>query len=79
MTQHGGAQATGTADEHYDLVSVLYHALQGGETYDKYARDAEQAGDQELAQFFRDVQREDRDRAQRAEQLLAARFPGHQG
>ena len=79
MTQHGGAQATGTADEHYNLVSVLYHALQGGETYDQYARDAEQAGDQELAQFFRDVQREDRDRAQQAERLLAARFPGHQG
>jgi hypothetical protein len=27
-----------TRDEHYDLVSVLYHALQGDETLNQYSR-----------------------------------------
>lgn len=31
---------TGTDDNLYNLVSVLYHALQGAETYDKYISDA---------------------------------------
>ena len=67
-------QSTGTKDEHYNLVSVLYHALQGGEVYDKYIADAEQSGDDDLAKFFRDVQSEERDRAQRAKQLLSERL-----
>jgi hypothetical protein len=32
-----------TRDEHYDLVSVLYHSLQGDETLDQYIEDAEAA------------------------------------
>jgi hypothetical protein len=40
---------TAVPDEIYDIVSVLYHALQGAETYEQYIRDAEQRGDQELA------------------------------
>ena len=56
----GGAasadQATGARDETYDLVSVLYHALQGTQTAMQYVQDAEQEGDQELAQFFREAQ-----------------------
>lgn len=47
---------TGTSDTTYNLTSVLYHALQGVETYDRYIRDAEQAQDNDLAQFFREVQ-----------------------
>ena len=34
-----------TEDHVYGLVSVLYHALQGAETYEKYVDDAERAGD----------------------------------
>jgi hypothetical protein len=49
-------QATGTPDATYNLVSVLYHALQGAETYRQYIQDAEQAGDPELVQFFRAAQ-----------------------
>jgi hypothetical protein len=41
-------QMTGTRDEQYNLVSVLYHTLQGAETYEQYLQDAQQAGDQEL-------------------------------
>ena len=45
-------RTTGTRDEHYNVISVLYHALQGADTCGTYLQDAEQAGDQELAQFF---------------------------
>jgi rubrerythrin len=65
---------TGVRDEHYNLVSILYHALQGAETYDTYIRDAEAVGDQELAQFFRRVQEEERQRAARAKELLGRRL-----
>ena len=68
--------ATQTSDEHYNLVSVLYHALQGGENYDSYISDAEAAGDDELVQYFKDVQQEEKDRAQRAKDLLASRLSG---
>lgn len=64
----------GTADPDYDLVSVLYHALQGAETYAEFVDDAEDAGDRELAQFFLEVQREEEVRAERAKVLLAARL-----
>ncbi len=64
------SEDTGTRDVAYNLVSILYHALQGAEVYDQYIRDAEQQGNQDLAQFFRDTKEEDRRRADRAKQLL---------
>jgi maltooligosyltrehalose synthase len=67
-----GEQATGTRDEHYNLISVLYHALQGADLYEKYATDA--GGDQDLASFFREMQQQERQRAERAKQLLATRL-----
>jgi rubrerythrin len=69
-----GDRVTGVRDEHYNLVSILYHALQGAETYDTYIRNAEGADDQELAQFFRQVQEEERQRAARAKELLGRRL-----
>ncbi|HKY03832.1 MAG TPA: hypothetical protein VJQ56_03025 [Blastocatellia bacterium] len=63
---------TGTSDVTYDVVSVLYHALTSAETYDQYINDAEKGGEQEIAQFFRDIKEEDRLRAQRAKDLLGA-------
>jgi len=69
-----GDKVTGVKDEHYNLVSILYHALQGAETYDTYISDAEGAGDQELAQFFREVQEEERRRAARAKELLGRKL-----
>jgi hypothetical protein len=63
----------GITDNRYNLISVLYHALQGGWTYAKYIEDAEREGDQELADFFRGVYQEDAWRAQRAKELLDRR------
>lgn len=68
---------TGTQDIEYNLVSILYHALQGAETYDQYVQDAEQSGDRDLAEFFREVKQENSRRADRAKQLLHRRL--HEG
>jgi hypothetical protein len=51
-----GEQITGTRDEHYNLISVLYHALHGAENCEIYAADAEAAGRAELAAFFQESQ-----------------------
>ena len=40
-----GKDSTGTRDTVYDLVSIIYHALQGAETYGMYVGDAEEVGD----------------------------------
>jgi hypothetical protein len=70
-----GERATGTANTIYDLSSVLFHALEGGASYDTYIEDAERAGDQELADFFRRVREEDSERADEARLLIAERTP----
>src|SRR5919199_2706707 len=63
-------QTTETRDEHYDLVSVLYHALHGAETIEAYVLDAEAAGNEQLAEFFREAQATHRQLAERAKGLL---------
>jgi hypothetical protein len=68
-----GERATGTPNTIYDLSSVLFHALEGGASYDTYIEDAEREGDLELVEFFWQVRDEDSNRADRAQQLLAER------
>ncbi|WP_224368355.1 hypothetical protein [Hyalangium versicolor] len=70
----GEEQQTGTRDEHYNLISVLYHLLEGAATVEQYIRDAQQAGDEELVQFFRDWQDEQRNFSERAKNLLSGRM-----
>ncbi len=69
-----GEQQTGTRDEHFNLISVLYHCLEGASTCEQYIRDAEQTGDQELVQFFRDWQEEQHHFAERAKNLMGSRL-----
>jgi hypothetical protein len=76
MNEGRGERATGTPDTIYDLSSVLFHALEGGASYDTYIEDAEREGDEELTEFFRRVREEDRDRASEARMLIAARTKG---
>src|SRR3712207_2457393 len=70
-----GERATGTPNTIYDLSSVLFHALEGGASYDTYIEDAEREGDEELTEFFRRVRDEDSMRADEARRLLAERTP----
>lgn len=69
-----GKAVIGTRDERFNLVSVLYHALQAAETSQDYINDARQGGDDELARFLEEVQNQDRQRAEQARKLLADRF-----
>jgi hypothetical protein len=65
-----GERTTGTRDEHYNLISVLYHALHGADNCDHYALDAESAGDERLGAFFRDAQAAQVQIAERGKELL---------
>jgi hypothetical protein len=70
-----GEQITGTRDEHYNLISVLYHALNAADTCDRFALDAEAAGDERLAAFFRETQALQTSVAERAKGLLGILEP----
>jgi hypothetical protein len=76
MTHHDMEveRKTGTSDVTYNLVSMLYHTLHGAENYTVYARDAEKAGEKEVAEFFRQYVEEERKRSERAKQLLKNRL-----
>ena len=65
-----GEQITGTRDEHYNLIAVLYHALHGAENCEVYAADAEVAGREEMVAFFLEAQAEQIELAERAKELL---------
>jgi hypothetical protein len=67
-------EKTGTSNAAYNLVSVVYHALQGAETYEAFVSDAEREGDVELSDFLRDVQERNREIADRGKQLLKTRL-----
>jgi hypothetical protein len=67
-------EKTRSSNPPYDLVSVIYHALQGAETYDRYIADAEERGDGELAGFFRGVQDRNCEIADQAKRLLRDRL-----
>jgi hypothetical protein len=78
MGQQGkypSSSPTGVDNRVYDMVSVNYHATKEGWHCIQYIQDAQQMGDQELEQFFQQVQQEDQQRAVRAQQLLASRLP----
>ncbi|GCE48753.1 hypothetical protein EI42_03874 [Thermosporothrix hazakensis] len=66
-------RVTNTSNTYFDLVSVLYHALEGAKTYAIYAQDAQRDGDQELAQFFYQAQQDQVRCAENAKQILARR------
>lgn len=61
---------TGFDDVHFNLVSLQYHALKAGHDYGQYVRDAENAGQDEIASFFQQVMDDDSQRAQKCHDLL---------
>ena len=72
MDQMQGSADTGTRDETYDVIAVLYHALQGAENCEVYADDA--ADDQELRQFFDMACQQQRQLAEQGKRLLHDRL-----
>lgn len=65
-------QATGTSDPTYDVISVVYHALQGAETIQKYLDDA--STDEGLRTYFQQVQQGYRRAGELGKQLLVERI-----
>jgi hypothetical protein len=64
------SQQTNTSNTYYNLVSALYHALQTEQTTASYVQDAQQSGDDDLKQFFSDIQQNASQQAGRARELL---------
>jgi hypothetical protein len=64
----------GTADKDYNIIWFTEACLSNALRLEIYAKDAERAGDDELADFFRRAQSESRKGADQGKQLLAARL-----
>lgn len=73
------AQEQSVRDEHYDLISALYHLTEGDWTYSQYILDAKHANDEELAALFREAQEQHQRLAARAKALLLERLGDAQG
>lgn len=74
--QGESSQATGTRNETYDIISVLYHSLQGAETCQIYLQDAQQG---EIRSFFEEALNQQRQLAERAKQLLSQHLQSEGG
>jgi len=61
---------TGFDDVSFDLISVQYHSLKAGHDYGQYVRDAENAGLDDIATFFREVMDQDAERAHRCHDFI---------
>lgn len=66
-----GESKYGVSDLEYDLVTTLSNLLEGMEVMEKYAKDAEAAGDQEAATAFRTLRENNRNSAQQIRTALA--------
>jgi len=76
MQQGQSSQATGTRNVTYNIVSVLYHALQGAENCQTYLNDAQEG---ELRSFFEEALNQQRQLADRAKQLLSSQLQNEGG
>ena len=61
---------TGFDDVTFDLISLQYHSLKAGHDYGQYVRDAQNAGEHEIASFFEKVMAEDSERAKACHEFL---------
>ena len=65
---------TGTMDKDYNIIWFTEACLSNALRLETYIQDAERAGDQELAEFFRRAQNESRKGAEQGKQLMATRL-----
>ena len=66
-----GQERFGISNLEYDIITTLSNLLQAEEVLTKYADDAEQAGDQDVAQIFRMIQENNRQAAAQLRTKLA--------
>ncbi|MBY5161340.1 hypothetical protein [Salsipaludibacter albus] len=71
-TEHG--QSTGTKDAHYDLLWFTQACLDNALRLEQYVADAEDNGDEELADLFRRARADSRKGAEQGKDLLRQRL-----
>jgi hypothetical protein len=69
-------QVTGTKDKDYNIIWFVEACLSNALRLESYVQDAERAGDNELADFFRRAQGESRKGAEQGKELLGRRLNG---
>lgn len=69
-----GQSKYGVSDLEYDLITTLSNLLEGMEALEKYAEDAERAGDQESATAFRTLREHNRSSVQQLRGALGRRM-----
>ena len=67
-------QVTGTPDPEYNIIWFTEACLSNVLRLEQYVADAEEAGDQELAEFFRKAQADSRKGAEQGKELLGQRL-----
>lgn len=72
--QDDAAPVTGTPDHVYDLVVTFQRALEDALRFHEFAKDADGAGDAELAEWFTELSQSDKEIAEKAKRLLALRL-----
>lgn len=65
---------SGTEDRTYDLVTVTHLCLENVWRLERYARDAEGAGDKDLATLFRRMEEHSRKGAEECKSMLRSRL-----
>lgn len=65
-----GQGSTGVQDSTYNVISVVYHTLQGAETVQRYMQDM-QGADPQVEQFLREAQEAYKRLGQRGRECLA--------
>ncbi|MEV0056152.1 hypothetical protein AB0I53_24620 [Saccharopolyspora sp. NPDC050389] len=61
-------------DKKYDLITVLQESPQNAWTMETYIKDAEQRGDEELAKWFRKIQRNNQKAGEQGKEMLQKRL-----
>lgn len=65
---------TGVADHVYDLVLLMQQACEDVVRYERFAEDADRAGDEDLSDWLRELADSDREIAARARDMLKQRL-----
>ena len=74
MATAEAGKVTGTQDKDYNIIWFVEACLSNALRLESYIGDAERAGDDELAKFFRRAQGESQKGAEQGKQLLAQRL-----
>jgi hypothetical protein len=75
MTDESG-QVTGTKDKDYNIIWFTEQSLSNALRLESYIQDAENDGDDELAEFFRRAQGASRKGGEQGKELLKKRMAG---